>query len=286
MAKRKKKAYYAVKSGRGGPAVYLSWDECSASVTGFSGARFKGFAGLDEALAFAGVAGVARATAAPARSAKRARCASPAGAAQDSEYTSAQRLKASVPPTGRAIGVPCADALGFTHLLRFDGGSRGNPGPGGSGACLYKLEQPGATGGTAAALALWSGWRFLGHCTNNEAEYDGLALGLQAARRLLDPTVVALRVEGDSKLVVQQIGGGWKVKAANLRRPHDVALGLVGCFPRCALFHIPRAGNSEADALANAAMDSEDSGEVLHRDCSSASSAEVGSGAAAASVVL
>jgi ribonuclease HI len=129
------------------------------------------------------------------------------------------------------------------HLLRFDGGSRGNPGIGGSGAVLL------APNGTIIQeLAVFAG----DFVTNNEAEYKGLLAGLKAAyvsgiRRLL--------VEGDSLLVINQMTKVWRVGAENLVPLHAEAFGYLDCFDSISFKHIPREENSVADALANRAMD-------------------------------
>jgi len=115
--------------------------------------------------------------------------------------------------------------------LYTDGAARGNPGPAGSGAALV------APDGTVIAEVT----RFLGHATNNVAEYTALIIGLQeASRRGVDH----LDVRMDSLLVVQQMKGLWRIKHPGLKP-----------LPSRTIEHIPREENGIADALANRAID-------------------------------
>lgn len=131
-------------------------------------------------------------------------------------------------------------------IIRFDGGSRGNPGIAGSGYVIYKPN------GTLHLC----GECFVGYReTNNVAEYTGLVNALKAIS--MDDSIKKLRIEGDSLLVINQLSGKWKVKAKNLKHLYNLALQLLGKF-EYTLSHIPRKFNTEADRLANAAMDSVD----------------------------
>ena len=135
-----------------------------------------------------------------------------------------------------------------TYILRFDGGSRGNPGVAGSGMVLYDSED---------GSEIWSGCQYLGdYMTNNEAEYAGLITGLQCARSLGIKNIVA---QGDSKLILHQVEGKWKVKAAHLMQYYDEALSLSKEFESFQTYHIERARNARADELANEAMDTKES---------------------------
>lgn len=127
-------------------------------------------------------------------------------------------------------------------VLFFDGGSRGNPGPAAWG---YTIADP--QGETVAAMG-----RAIGTATNNEAEYGGLIAGLGRAREL---GITHLRVHGDSKLVIEQMRGAWRVKAPGLQPLHENARGLARQFTVIRFEHVRRAGNAEADRLLNAALD-------------------------------
>ena len=134
------------------------------------------------------------------------------------------------------------------YILRFDGGSRGNPGIAGSGMVIYDSED---------GSELWSGCLYLGdHRTNNEAEYMGLITGMQCALSLGVKQIV---VQGDSKLVLEQIGLRWKVKSESLKRYFDEAIVLKKQFAHFETSHIERAKNGRADGLANEAMDTQSS---------------------------
>ena len=135
-----------------------------------------------------------------------------------------------------------------TYVLRFDGGSRGNPGVAGSGMVLYDADE---------GTEVWSGYHFMGDSyTNNEAEYQGILEGMRCAYAMGARSVV---VQGDSMLVIKQLEGKWRVKAENLRPYYQKAMKLLQQFDSFHVNHIERAENSRADELANEAMDSRDS---------------------------
>jgi len=132
-----------------------------------------------------------------------------------------------------------------THVvIEADGGSRGNPGPAGYGAVV---KDP-----AGAILAERSAG--LGVATNNVAEYQGLIAGLEAATELGASTVDARL---DSKLVVEQMSGRWKIKHATLQPLAARARELASNFERVHYEWIPREQNSHADGLANEAMDAQ-----------------------------
>lgn len=133
-------------------------------------------------------------------------------------------------------------ASGRVLVVEADGGSRGNPGPAGYGALVRE-------GDTVLAERA----EYLGECSNNVAEYSGLVAGLRAAAQI-DPTA-RVEVRMDSRLVVEQMSGRWKIKHADMRRLADEA-GAVLPAGQVTYTWVPRAENSAADALANAVMDS------------------------------
>ncbi|MEV3961299.1 bifunctional RNase H/acid phosphatase [Nocardia sp. NPDC050193] len=128
-------------------------------------------------------------------------------------------------------------------VVEADGGSRGNPGPAGYGAVVFDADRVGVLAERREAL---------GVTTNNVAEYRGLIAGLEAAAEL-GARVVAVRM--DSKLVVEQMSGRWKIKHAALIPLADRARRLAADFDQVSYRWIPRAENSHADRLANEAMD-------------------------------
>ncbi|MGO4615454.1 bifunctional RNase H/acid phosphatase [Nocardia sp. 2YAB30] len=128
-------------------------------------------------------------------------------------------------------------------VVEADGGSRGNPGPAGYGAVVYDAEQ---------VRVLAERREFIGVATNNVAEYRGLIAGLEAAAELGAESVT---VRMDSKLVVEQMSGRWKVKHAAMVPLADRARRLVAGFARVSFTWIPREQNARADRLANEAMD-------------------------------
>jgi ribonuclease H / adenosylcobalamin/alpha-ribazole phosphatase len=139
---------------------------------------------------------------------------------------------------------------GRGFVVEADGGSRGNPGPAGYGAVVRDAESGEVLRETA---------EFIGIATNNVAEYRGLIAGLRAAHEL-DPGAW-VRVRMDSKLVVEQMSGRWKIKHPDMR---PLAAEAQRVFPPEAVVGyewIPRAENKHADRLANEAMDAGKRGE-------------------------
>ena len=136
-------------------------------------------------------------------------------------------------------------------VVEADGGSRGNPGPAGYGALVRDAE----TGRVLAERAA-----SVGRATNNVAEYGGLVAGLQAAVDL-DPSA-EVEVRMDSKLVVEQMSGRWKVKHPDMQQLALQAQRLARQLDAVRYTWVPRAQNGAADALANSAMD----GRPVHRD--------------------
>jgi probable phosphoglycerate mutase len=132
-------------------------------------------------------------------------------------------------------------------VVEADGGSRGNPGPAGYGAVVIDP----ATGEPLAEAA-----EYIGVATNNVAEYRGLIAGLTAAKALFPDAGDALRVHVrmDSKLVVEQMSGRWKIKHPDMKPLAARAAAVLP--PSCVTYEwIPRAQNKHADRLANEAMD-------------------------------
>ncbi|MEU8823572.1 bifunctional RNase H/acid phosphatase [Streptomyces sp. NPDC048636] len=134
-------------------------------------------------------------------------------------------------------------------IVEADGGSRGNPGPAGYGAVVLDP----VTGEPLAEAA-----EYIGTATNNVAEYQGLIAGLRAAHAL-DPQA-RVQVRMDSKLVVEQMSGRWKIKHPDMR---PLAAEARSVFPPGQVTYewIPRERNKHADRLANEAMDAGQRGE-------------------------
>ncbi|MER6682163.1 bifunctional RNase H/acid phosphatase [Streptomyces olivaceoviridis] len=128
-------------------------------------------------------------------------------------------------------------------IVEADGGSRGNPGPAGYGAVVLD----GATG-----EALTEAAEYIGVATNNVAEYRGLLAGLRAAHAL-DPSA-RVHVRMDSKLVIEQMSGRWKIKHPDMK---PLAAEARSVYPPDQVTYewIPRERNKHADRLANEAMD-------------------------------
>src|SRR5438270_9827002 len=127
-------------------------------------------------------------------------------------------------------------------VAHSDGGARGNPGPAGYGVVVQD-----EAGRKVAALS-----EYLGHQTNNFAEYQGLIAALEYA---LQHGSKALKLISDSELLVRQIKGIYKVKNATLQELHGRAKELIAQLDWFSIGHAMREQNQEADQLANEAMD-------------------------------
>lgn len=153
-------------------------------------------------------------------------------------------------------------------VVEADGGSRGNPGVAGYGA----LVRDPSTGQVLVKLA-----EPLGTASNNVAEYSGLLAGLRAVLDIEPGAVV--RVKMDSKLVVEQMSGRWKIKHEDMRRlaleAREVCSEISKAGGSVDFEWIPRERNKDADALSNEAMD----GKSVHRVLSGETAAVAPAGA-------
>ena len=132
-------------------------------------------------------------------------------------------------------------------VIEADGGSRGNPGPAGSGAVLIDSE----TGSVLAEIAM-----FIGVATNNVAEYRAVLAAVDVANEIAPDAELLVRM--DSKLVVEQMSGRWKVKNEGMQDLFQSMQKSIGS-RKITFEWIPREQNGKADALANEAMDAEKS---------------------------
>ena len=134
-------------------------------------------------------------------------------------------------------------------LAYIDGGARGNPGPAAIGVHICDSD----------GNPLFEEGLFIGHATNNEAEYRALIRLLEVAAE--DPVIQsfkggALRVHCDSKLVVEQVVGNWKIKEPRLKALYDeVQQKKAATGMRLGIKHVPREENKDADRLVNQALD-------------------------------
>lgn len=143
-----------------------------------------------------------------------------------------------------ACGKSQASSAGGAITIYVDGASRGNPGLAGAGAVFKDSE-----GTVVRSLT-----RYLGVVTNNVAEYEALILALEEAAPLTD----RVRVFADSELMVKQIKGIYRVKNEGLKGLYAIATKLIEGFSSFEISHVRREFNSEADQLANEAIDNRD----------------------------
>jgi ribonuclease HI len=269
-----KKSHYAVARGRA-PGIYRSWDDCAAQVQGFTNNLYKGFGSELEAMQYLEKHGVDVGMTSqavvqryfPMAAVEDARRRQAVMTNTSSRYTNiedslkeekdyeeeAERRLPSAPTTTTtkrtattATSTTTLKTLvppGSTARMQFDGASKRNPGPAALGAVLYDAET-GFEVGTVKA--------YMGDCfTNNQAEYAGLIAGLQAAH---DMGYDNIEVQGDSKLIVNQVLGLWRVKNEGLMPYHQLAVVMKKKFKKFRAKQVPRAENSVADALGNEAI--------------------------------
>jgi ribonuclease HI len=134
------------------------------------------------------------------------------------------------------------------YTIHADGGSRGNPGPSGSGAMIRD-----ALGNSVASVS-----KFLGTRTNNFAEYEAVILAFEALSKIVPASKRAkteVVVKLDSELVVKQMNKVYKIKHPAMKEQSARLAHAASAFGKVTFTHVPREQNGDADALANAAMD-------------------------------
>jgi ribonuclease HI len=136
--------------------------------------------------------------------------------------------------------VPAHQVQWFT--ANVDGGARGNPGPAGYGVYLRD-----ASGAPIRQLS-----EYLGHKSNNVAEYSALLAALEYS---VANGIRALKVISDSELMVKQMNGQYRVSSPDLKPLYERARSLVRQLDQFAIEHVLRGKNQHADRLANEAMD-------------------------------
>ena len=129
------------------------------------------------------------------------------------------------------------------HVANIDGASRGNPGP-----AAYAVVMRDPNGHVIFELG-----KRLGRDTNNVAEYYALLAALDYA---IGSGIRALRIRSDSELLVRQMQGRYKVKSPDLKPLHERAVKMTRQLNYFTIEHVRRELNRDADALANAALDS------------------------------
>ena len=130
------------------------------------------------------------------------------------------------------------------YSLYFDGASRSNPGPASYGGVIYDE--------TKNEIATYK--KYIGNHTNNVAEYLGCFHGIQAC---VQEGIKNVTIYGDSKLVIEQVSGRWKVKSENIKPIYNEIKKVLdtGVFENIIFKHVKRNKNKRADQLANEALD-------------------------------
>lgn len=127
-------------------------------------------------------------------------------------------------------------------IIYTDGGARGNPGPAGAGVVIYEEDKK----------KLEEHSKFLGHRTNNQAEYEGVILGLEKAKKF---KVSEIDFYLDSELVASQLSGKYKVKDQDLAPLFIKIWNATINYKKINYFHVERERNKEADRMVNEAID-------------------------------
>jgi ribonuclease HI len=130
------------------------------------------------------------------------------------------------------------------YTLYFDGASRSNPGPASYGGVIYNENDE----------EVFTYKKYIGKQTNNVAEYMGCFHGVQAC---VQEGIKNVIIYGDSKLVVEQVNGRWKVKSPNIKPIYDEIKKVLATkpFDSIEFKHVRRNNNKRADELANQALD-------------------------------
>ena len=128
-------------------------------------------------------------------------------------------------------------------IIHADGASRGNPGAAAGGAVVTRAD----TGDILAEVGV-----MCGVATNNVAEYRGMIAGVEAAKKLFPRPLLDIRL--DSKLVVEQMSGRWKVKHPDMQQLVKHAWQVIGD-TEVTFTWVPRENNADADRMANQALD-------------------------------
>ena len=150
--------------------------------------------------------------------------------------------KPTTPSTAQLFENAHATPPAGVHTVNIDGASRGNPGP-----AAYAMVLRAPDGKKIAEIS-----KCIGRKTNNIAEYYALVAALDYAAA---NSIRALRVRSDSELLVRQMQGRYRVKNEDLKPLHERAQKLVRGLDYFVIEHVPREQNSDADALANVALD-------------------------------
>jgi ribonuclease HI len=127
-------------------------------------------------------------------------------------------------------------------FINVDGAARGNPGPAAIGAVIRDR-----TGHVVARVS-----QYIDITTNNQAEYQAIIIAIEKA---IDAGARSISLKSDSELVVNQINGRYKVKNTTLRPLYQKVVQLAGSLESFSVSYVPREQNTEADALANKALD-------------------------------
>ncbi len=130
-------------------------------------------------------------------------------------------------------------------IINTDGGSRGNPGPGASAYLIFNQE----------GKLIDQDGLFLGITTNNVAEYTAVKIALESLKKQILEVHLNVEVRSDSRLIVEQLSGRFKIKDEKLKKIHsEIKLLEIG-IRKISYIYVPRASNIQADLLVNKILD-------------------------------
>ena len=210
-----KKKFYAVAIGKK-PGVYTSWEDCAKQVNGFPNNKYKGFKTRQEALNYLqGFGGLSNQSKSFNNKRKR-------------ETPLIQNSNARL----KVEGSSSSNEETFEFIVHFDGGARGNPGVAGAGAEIIftKTVKKTITKRVKTHIRHFLGDSF----TNNQAEYQGLICALENVHKTIleqgqrqKPYKMMLVIQGDSKLIINQMNGIYACKNAKLKPLYAKSKALI-----------------------------------------------------------
>jgi len=267
-----KKHFYAVRRGRT-TGIFADWGRCQQSVSGFSGAEFKGFATRQQAQIYLEAGGYQNGYSAPAAASSSSSASSstltyapshypsqstrinhqqrahPYEQTQPRRYTHSQANGSSSSAAAAASSSSSFSPPRY-GVVYIDGAARSNPvGPAGCGGLLYESDSRYESG--EEPVDIFSHYLGARH-SNNEAEYHAMLRGMKMAQR---HGITHLVIKTDSELVAKQMTGEYSVRAPHLAVLYREALHLAATFDKCQVQHVYREENKMADKLANEAID-------------------------------
>lgn len=270
-----KKKFYAVAIGRK-PGIYTTWSECETQIKKYSKALYKSFTSKDAAEKFilqnSKSSSNNELNEVPEESDTKKRS-SGNTTLKDNEFIRSKKLKISNNPTesNSQNSVQIQNTPSIQMWMNFDGGSRGNNGKRAGAGAVLEIQMPTSREKRKIRKYLDQSDAKGAKLSNNFAEYFGVLIGLREAKTVIeemegkkqanknDKHQISMVVKGDSMVIINQINGSFQCKGANIIQLYKETKALIKEMEKLGFEfkfeHVYRAENTEADALANEAMD-------------------------------